>query len=189
METVTQERPPAPGVPASPAAPVARSKLLALLVAMRPQEWIKNLLVFAGLLFSGKLDEGAQVLDATLAFTAFCAISSAGYLFNDLRDMAHDRQHPEKRLRPIASGALPAATAWLFCQATPPEASNRGRRSLLCRWAAGMCVESQALQKESNNSPGHLMAAQSPSQLRTTLKRRPDRNALTIRLRLATTTS
>ncbi len=81
---------------------------------MRPQEWIKNLLVFAGLLFSGKLDEGAQVLDATLAFTAFCAISSAGYLFNDLRDMAHDRQHPEKRLRPIASGELSAAIAWVL---------------------------------------------------------------------------
>ena len=65
METLTEERPPAPGVAASPPAPAARSKLLALLVAMRPQEWIKNLLVFAGLLFSGKLDEGAQVLDAT----------------------------------------------------------------------------------------------------------------------------
>ncbi|MEK6326964.1 MAG: decaprenyl-phosphate phosphoribosyltransferase [Actinomycetota bacterium] len=111
METLTEERPPAPGLPASPAAPAAVSKPLALLVAMRPQEWIKNLLVFAGLLFSGKLDEGAQVLDAILAFTAFCAISSAGYLFNDLRDVVHDRQHPEKRLRPIASGALPATTA------------------------------------------------------------------------------
>src|SRR5881396_1289343 len=88
-----------------------------VLAAMRPQEWIKNLLVFAGLLFSGKLDEGAKVLDATLAFTAFCAISSAGYLFNDLRDAVHDRQHPEKRLRPIASGALPAATAWVSAAA------------------------------------------------------------------------
>jgi 4-hydroxybenzoate polyprenyltransferase len=67
--------------------------------------------VFAGLLFSGKLDEGAQVLDATATFAAFCAISSAGYLFNDLRDVVHDRQHPEKRFRPIASGALPAVAA------------------------------------------------------------------------------
>src|SRR5919198_5350767 len=88
-----------------------------VIAALRPQEWIKNLLVFAGLLFSGKLDEGGQVLDATLAFSAFCAISSAGYLFNDLRDMAHDRQHPEKRLRPIASGALPSATAWVSAAA------------------------------------------------------------------------
>ena len=111
---MTEERPPVPGVSASATAPVTMSRPQALLVAMRPQEWIKNLLVFAGLLFSGKLDEGAQVLDATLAFTAFCAISSAGYLFNDLRDRAHDRQHPEKRLRPIASGALPVATAWAW---------------------------------------------------------------------------
>ena len=85
---------------------------MALLVAMRPPEWIKNLLVFAGLLFSGKLDQGAQVLDATLTFAAFCAISSAGYLFNDLHDAPFDRQHPEKRRRPIASGALPASVAW-----------------------------------------------------------------------------
>jgi 4-hydroxybenzoate polyprenyltransferase len=106
METLTEERPPVPGVAESPPASAVRSPLLALLVAMRPQEWIKNLLVFAGLLFSGKLDEGAQVLDATVTFAALCAISSAGYLFNDLRDVVHDRQHPEKRLRPIASGAL-----------------------------------------------------------------------------------
>ena len=111
METLTEERQPAPGVAESLPAPAARSKALALLVAMRPREWIKNLLVFAGLLFSGKLDEGAQVLDATAAFAAFCAISSAGYLFNDLRDAVHDRQHPEKRLRPIASGELSVAVA------------------------------------------------------------------------------
>ena len=79
---------------------------VALLVAMRPPEWIKNLLVFAGLLFSQKLDEGRAVVDALLTFVAFCAISSAGYLFNDLRDVEHDRRHPEKRHRPIASGEL-----------------------------------------------------------------------------------
>jgi 4-hydroxybenzoate polyprenyltransferase len=77
-----------------------------LLAALRPQEWIKNLLVFAGLLFSGQLDEGDQVLAATLTFVAFCGISSAGYLLNDLLDREHDRRHPEKRRRPIASGAL-----------------------------------------------------------------------------------
>jgi 4-hydroxybenzoate polyprenyltransferase len=78
---------------------------------MRPQEWVKNLLVFAGLLFSGQVDEGAAVADALLAFVAFCAISSAGYLFNDLHDAEHDRRHPDKRHRPIASGALAPATA------------------------------------------------------------------------------
>jgi 4-hydroxybenzoate polyprenyltransferase len=111
METLTGERP-TPSVAESPPAPAARSTPMALLVAMRPPEWIKNVLVFAGLLFSGKLDEGAQVFDATLTFAAFCAISSAGYLFNDLHDAPFDRQHPEKRHRPIASGALPARVAW-----------------------------------------------------------------------------
>ena len=82
-----------------------------LVRAMRPQEWVKNLLVYAGLLFSGKFDEIAQVGDATLAFIAFCAISSAGYLFNDLRDAEHDRHHPDKRRRPIASGAVAPRTA------------------------------------------------------------------------------
>ena len=74
METLTGERPTAPSVAESPPAPAARSTPIALLVAMRPPEWIKNLLVFAGLLFSGKLDQGAQVVDATLTFAAFCAI-------------------------------------------------------------------------------------------------------------------
>jgi 4-hydroxybenzoate polyprenyltransferase len=83
----------------------------ALVRALRPQEWIKNLLVFAGLLFSGKVDELSQVADATIAFAAFCAISSAGYIFNDLRDREHDRRHPEKRHRAIASGAVSAGTA------------------------------------------------------------------------------
>ena len=78
---------------------------------MRPQEWVKNVLVFAGLLFSGKVDEIAQVGDATLTFVAFCAISSAGYLFTDLHDAPYDRLHPEKRQRPIASGELASSTA------------------------------------------------------------------------------
>ena len=82
-----------------------------LITALRPQEWIKNLLVFAGLLFSGQLDEGDQVLAATLTFIAFCGISSAGYLLNDLLDREHDRRHPEKRRRPIASGAVAPGTA------------------------------------------------------------------------------
>jgi 4-hydroxybenzoate polyprenyltransferase len=79
---------------------------------MRPQEWVKNVLVFAGLLFSGKVDQSAAVADATIAFVAFCLISSAGYLFNDLRDAEHDRRHPDKSRRPIASGELaPGAAA------------------------------------------------------------------------------
>ena len=79
---------------------------------MRPQEWVKNTLVFAGLLFSGKIDQSAAVTDTCLTFVAFCAISSAGYIFNDLRDAERDRRHPDKRDRPIASGRLaPGAAA------------------------------------------------------------------------------
>ena len=116
METVPRDRAGTPEASAAApsSAPVGlnrRPPLVALFVALRPAEWIKNLLVFAGLLFSGKFDELAQVGDATLAFVAFCAISSAGYLFNDLRDVEHDRRHPEKRHRPIAAGELAPATA------------------------------------------------------------------------------
>ncbi|MFI5121882.1 MAG: decaprenyl-phosphate phosphoribosyltransferase [Vicinamibacteria bacterium] len=82
-----------------------------LIRALRPQEWIKNLLVFAGVLFSGRLDQSGAIADAILTFVAFCAISSAGYLLNDLRDRDHDRRHPEKRDRPIASGAVAPGTA------------------------------------------------------------------------------
>jgi 4-hydroxybenzoate polyprenyltransferase len=85
--------------------------MLALGRSLRPQEWVKNLLVFAGLLFSGQVDEGAQVVDAACVFIAFCAIASAGYLFNDIHDAELDRRHPEKRTRPIATGELSARAA------------------------------------------------------------------------------
>jgi len=108
METLTEEerRAASPEPGHADAAPRRRSQSVALLVAMRPPEWIKNLLVFAGLLFSQKLKQGPQVVDAFLTFVAFCAISSAGYLVNDLRDAPHDRHHPDKRHRPIAAGEL-----------------------------------------------------------------------------------
>jgi 4-hydroxybenzoate polyprenyltransferase len=91
--------------------------MLPLVRSLRPQEWIKNLLVFAGLVFSGQVDESAAVLDAVLVFVAFCAISSAGYLFNDIADVDHDRRHPEKRRRPIAAGELSVGTATLAAAA------------------------------------------------------------------------
>ena len=72
----------------------------------RPQEWIKNVFVFAGLLFSGKFDQSHEVLQAILTFVAFCGISSAGYYVNDLVDVGFDRKHPKKRYRPLAAGEL-----------------------------------------------------------------------------------
>jgi 4-hydroxybenzoate polyprenyltransferase len=88
-----------------------RGTLHAAIVAMRPQEWIKNLLVFAGLLFSGKFDELDAIVAATVTFAAFCAVASAGYLINDAHDAELDRQHPTKRRRPIAAGELSPRTA------------------------------------------------------------------------------
>ncbi len=108
METLTEEQ--RRGVPAeaehAPPPSRRRSHSVALLVAMRPPEWIKNVLVFAGLFFSQKLKQGPEVVDAVITFVAFCAISSAGYLANDLHDAPLDRRHPEKRHRPIASREL-----------------------------------------------------------------------------------
>lgn len=82
-----------------------------LLRSMRPRQWTKNLLVFAGLIFSGRFSDGESVKVAVLTFMAFCLVSSAGYLLNDVLDRDSDREHPEKRHRPVASGALPARTA------------------------------------------------------------------------------
>jgi 4-hydroxybenzoate polyprenyltransferase len=83
-----------------------RSPLRAAIKTGRPHEWIKNVFVFAGLLFSGKFKHPHDVLAATLTFVAFCLISSAGYYLNDLVDVELDRQHPKKRFRPLASGEL-----------------------------------------------------------------------------------
>src|ERR1700686_2670415 len=74
--------------------------------ALRPRQWTKNILLFAGLLFAGKLDEPTAWLAALAAFAAFCAVSSAAYLVNDVRDTDADRLHPSKRFRPVASGEL-----------------------------------------------------------------------------------
>jgi 4-hydroxybenzoate polyprenyltransferase len=80
----------------------------ALLVSLRPHQWTKNLFVLAALAFSKHLFEADAVLRAGLAFLVFCALSGAVYLVNDLADLEQDRLHPRKRLRPLASGALPA---------------------------------------------------------------------------------
>ena len=79
--------------------------------AMRPAQWLKNGIVFAGLVFGGKLLEASAVASATLAALAFCLLSSGFYLINDVRDRDADRLHPAKRMRPIAAGELAPRTA------------------------------------------------------------------------------
>src|SRR3954453_7130580 len=92
----------------------ARTRLTpsALVRALRPDEWVKNLFVYAALLFGGEFDF-ASALEAFGAFVAFCAVASSGYLVNDIRDVELDRRHPTKRFRAIASGALPVPAAKL----------------------------------------------------------------------------
>jgi len=87
------------------------TRLLALIRTMRPDQWTKNLVLFAGLVFAGGLRDGTLVGLATSGFLVFCALSGATYLFNDLTDLSRDRQHPVKRLRPLPSGELSVPTA------------------------------------------------------------------------------
>jgi 4-hydroxybenzoate polyprenyltransferase len=82
-----------------------------LLVSLRPEQWTKNLLVLAGVVFGGRLLEVSAVAIAAAAFAIFCALSGAVYLFNDIADRDADQNHPLKRERPIASGQLATTTA------------------------------------------------------------------------------
>jgi len=84
----------------------------ALLQALRPKQWTKNLLLFAGVVFSQHAGDRALLLRAVAGFAAFSLLASAVYLVNDLRDVEADRLHPRKRTRPIASGRLQPAAAW-----------------------------------------------------------------------------
>jgi 4-hydroxybenzoate polyprenyltransferase len=79
----------------------------ALLEAMRPRQWSKNVFVFAGIVFAGRLFERRAELRVLAAFAVFCAAASAVYLANDVADRVSDAHHPRKRLRAIASGRLP----------------------------------------------------------------------------------
>ncbi|MBI4636242.1 MAG: decaprenyl-phosphate phosphoribosyltransferase [Candidatus Rokubacteria bacterium] len=79
--------------------------LTAILVSLRPRQWVKNLFVFAGLVFAQKLFT-PLAWTALAAFILFCALSGAIYLVNDVVDRERDRLHPEKRERPVASGRL-----------------------------------------------------------------------------------
>jgi 4-hydroxybenzoate polyprenyltransferase len=113
MEGTIMERPAVSEDPSSSGEAPRRRRgpVRAAIKAMRPQEWVKNLLVFAGLLFSGQFDEIDAILAATVTFVAFCMVASAGYLVNDAHDVEEDRHHPKKRFRPIAAGELSISSA------------------------------------------------------------------------------
>lgn len=82
-----------------------------LIKAVRPRQWIKNFALFAGLIFSGQLENPVARTTAVEAFIIFCGLSSATYLINDVFDIERDKQHPFKSKRPIASGIVPPTLA------------------------------------------------------------------------------
>ena len=84
--------------------------LAAIVVSLRPRQWVKNLFVFAGLIFAQKLFTPAAWV-ALAGFAIFCGLSGAIYLFNDVADRERDRLDPRKRMRPIAAGRLPVGVA------------------------------------------------------------------------------
>lgn len=103
---------------ASPPPDHRTSRLPAWLRAMRPKQWVKNVLVLAAPLASGRLFEPQVGLASLWAFIAFSLVSASIYLINDIRDVAADRAHPTKRFRPIAAGELAVPVAWVMAGLT-----------------------------------------------------------------------
>ncbi len=87
------------------------STLPALLLAIRPKHWVKNVFVFAALVFAHQLPDAASLAVVSAAFAIFCLLSSSVYLLNDIADREADRLHPAKKDRPVACGALSVAAA------------------------------------------------------------------------------
>ncbi len=85
-----------------------------LIKTMRPRQWTKNLVVLAGLVFDGQMFMAEPLKRAVFAMVLFCLVSGVTYIVNDLLDIEADRQHPQKRLRPLASGELSVRTASVF---------------------------------------------------------------------------
>ncbi|MCB0076785.1 MAG: decaprenyl-phosphate phosphoribosyltransferase [Anaerolineales bacterium] len=100
--------------PFAPSQTRMAGQLAALLRTMRPHQWVKNLLIFGGVVLSddGLLLQSEPILRVTLAFIFFCLASSAVYILNDLQDIEKDASHPTKRERPLPSGRLSPTLAW-----------------------------------------------------------------------------
>jgi 4-hydroxybenzoate polyprenyltransferase len=90
---------------------------IAAVKQLRPKQWLKNVFLFPALMFSGGMFEVGPVLAACIGFGVFCLLSSSGYILNDYLDREADAKHPKKRLRPIASGALPVPAAFALMAA------------------------------------------------------------------------
>jgi len=83
---------------------------MAYLRLLRPHQWVKNVFVFAGLVFGHRLTDVPSVLLTLAGFASLCLVSSAVYVINDVHDREEDRVHPRKRERPIAAGVISVPT-------------------------------------------------------------------------------
>lgn len=95
-----------------------KHRLPAAIRAMRPRQWIKNILVFTAPLSAGSLFAESVLLKTLLAFLAFSMVSATVYLMNDIKDVEEDRLHPRKRFRPIAAKELSVGAAWVLAGVT-----------------------------------------------------------------------
>ena len=93
--------------------------LAGLLRTMRPRQWTKNSLIFAGIFFDAQVFVPASLLRVSISFALLCLISSAVYIINDLVDIESDRQHPRKRYRPLPAGQLPIPLARIAAVVIP----------------------------------------------------------------------
>lgn len=84
------------------------------LTMLRPTQWLKNLMLFFPPLLAGHLLKPGLITEGLLPFCAFCLVSSAGYIVNDLLDRKRDQHHPHKKKRPVSSGAVSAGMASLY---------------------------------------------------------------------------
>lgn len=113
IETTGNRHEQLPGPPRD-SGPGDSSLLTGLVLACRPKQWLKNVLVLAAPVMAGIIMLPAALADTVLAFVAFCMAASGAYLVNDAFDVESDRRHPHKRHRPVASGVVPVPLAFAF---------------------------------------------------------------------------
>lgn len=112
--------------------------ITAIIKLMRPRQWTKNLIIFVAVVFSGRAVIPTDSLHATLGFVLFCFVSSSVYILNDVLDAEHDRRHPEKKNRPIASGKISrGAGVLLFVIFAAP---SLGASFWALGWKFGVCA-------------------------------------------------
>ncbi|MGN5237869.1 MULTISPECIES: decaprenyl-phosphate phosphoribosyltransferase [unclassified Rhodococcus (in: high G+C Gram-positive bacteria)] len=98
----------------TPVSEAPKSLPAAIVKAVRPRQWVKNVLVLAAPMAAGSVTESSVLLPVALAFVVFCMAASGIYLVNDALDVEADREHPTKRFRPIAAGVLPLRLAYIL---------------------------------------------------------------------------